>query len=54
MKANKKDKIRKNIDLTPDCVKVLTKDAVDNETVFKHHVENMLEKKAEEIKKKKK
>lgn len=40
-----KDKkvVRKNIDLTEECVKILSKEAIDKNTVFKLYVQNVLE-----------
>lgn len=46
-----KEKIRKNLDLSPSCVKVLSKEAIDKNTVFKLHAESILEEAAKKKKK---
>jgi hypothetical protein len=46
-----KDKIRKNLDLTENCVRVLSKEAIDKKTVFKLYAESILEEAAKKKKK---
>lgn len=42
--SKKPKKIRKNIDLSDDCVKRLSKMAIDNNTDFKNFAQEILEK----------
>lgn len=44
--------IRKNIDLSEDCVKTLSKRAIDENTDFKNLAQKLLEKEAEKTKQK--
>lgn len=41
--------MRKNLDLTPDCIKAITIEAVEEGTVFKLHAEKILENYAQNL-----